>query len=142
MKVTREERAQLEAALRKIGAGAPEATVLDSPLGGRIFLRGRTLWLDYSVRGERRKESAKTQDLGAAKAKLKERMAAAAARNFVGPSEDRLRWSDIQRMLETDYKVKAGVPPAGSPRRCGISRPTSVWCLSWPSPRTGSASTS
>lgn len=113
MRVTKDERAALAAAKAEVearmkqGTAQPEVTVLRSSGGGRVYLKGTTLWLDYGIHGKRFKESTRTQNLGVAKAKLAKRMGAKETGTFVGPAQEKLMFSDLEDMIKTDYKMNA-----------------------------------
>src|SRR5690606_38628923 len=71
---------------------------------GRVYQRGAVWWIDYSFRGKRYREAAggKRSD---ATALLRRRMAEMGKGRLVGPSEERLAFEDVLKMIETDYRT-------------------------------------
>lgn len=74
---------------------------------GRVFQRGETWWIDYSWRGKRFRESTGSAKKQAATNLLKKRLGEMGTGQLVGPSEERLTFDDLSRMIETDYTVNA-----------------------------------
>jgi len=72
---------------------------------GRIYRRGRVLWIQYSHRGETFRESTKSDLRREAAALLKRRMAEI-GRGIARPGEaDRLTFDELAGMLEDDYSL-------------------------------------
>lgn len=71
---------------------------------GRVYQRGAVWWIDYSFRGKRYREAAGAKRSDAT-ALLRRRMAEMGKGRLVGPSEERLMFEDVLKLIETDYKV-------------------------------------
>lgn len=71
---------------------------------GTIYLRDKRYWVGYSVNGRWKRESAHADTEKAAVAFLKRRLAEIHSGSYVGAAEKRLRFDDLQAMLEADYR--------------------------------------
>jgi integrase len=78
---------------------------------GRVFLRGKTYWCAYYVRGEEVRESTKVAVDGTPKAEkrahkfLKKRLAQVETKTYIGPSEERISFEDLVSSYLSEYKV-------------------------------------
>ena len=72
---------------------------------GGIYRRGGVLWIRYSFRGQKFRESSGSTDEAKALQLLKRRIKEMGRARFVGPAEERLRFEDLMRMLVTDYEI-------------------------------------
>ena len=72
---------------------------------GRIYQRGRTYWIDYGFRGERHRESSKSEKVSVARTLLRKRLEEMGRGKLVGPTEERVTFEDLAKMIESDYKV-------------------------------------
>jgi integrase len=93
---------------------------------GRIFLRGQTYWIAYSLRGKEYRETTKTADQKAAEKFLKGRMREVAAdqigaRTFVTPAASRLTIKELVTALEADFELR-GI--ASAQNRSNLKRVT------------------
>ncbi len=73
---------------------------------GRIYRRGNSWWVDYSFRGKRYRESAKSDKLKDAKKLLRKRMAEMGAGALVGPDEEKVTLRDLKDIIINHYKAK------------------------------------
>jgi len=64
-----------------------------------------TWWLQYSIRGQRYRESSGSANRNVAIKLLKDRIAAIAQGKPVGPSVDRTKFEDLSRILIDDYRA-------------------------------------
>jgi integrase len=71
---------------------------------GYVYLRGRTWWIRYSHRGRDNRESSSSDNLAQAQRLLKDRWKQIGRGRFVGPSEDRVRCSELFDALLVDYQ--------------------------------------
>src|ERR1700691_1616320 len=72
---------------------------------GRVFKRGSTYWIAYCYRGKEHRESAHSDNEAQARKLLKKRVGEMGQGRLIGPSEERLTFEDLARMLLTDYEV-------------------------------------
>ena len=70
---------------------------------GRVYKRGETWWLQYSVGGKVIRESSKTSDVEKAKKRLALRIKASASPDFVEPKARRLKVSEMIKAF-LDYQ--------------------------------------
>src|SRR5215467_7126532 len=71
---------------------------------GRVYLRGRIWWMQFSHRGTTYKESCETSDETAARKKLRKRIAEVSTGKRI-PTEDRVTFEDLATALLTDYEL-------------------------------------
>ena len=72
---------------------------------GRTYKRGKAWWVDYSFRGKRYRESTGSHRKGDATQLLRKRLAEMGQGKLVGPSEERLVFADLERLIRDDYAV-------------------------------------
>jgi integrase len=72
---------------------------------GRIFKRGSIYWIAYCYRGKEHRESSRSDSEGQALKLLKRRLGEVGTGRLVGPSEERLTFEDLAKMLLTDYEI-------------------------------------
>jgi len=72
---------------------------------GRIFKRGSVYWIAYCYRGKEHRESSRSDSEAQARKLLKRRLGEAGTGRLVGPSEERLTFDDLSKMLLTDYEI-------------------------------------
>ncbi len=72
---------------------------------GRIFKRGSIYWIAYCYRGKEHRESSRSDSEGQARKLLKRRLGEVGTGRLVGPSEERLTFEDLAKMLLTDYEI-------------------------------------
>jgi integrase len=72
---------------------------------GRIYRRGSAYWIDYSFRGKRYRESAKSDKMKDAKKLLRKRMAEMGAGTLVGPDEEKVSLRDLKEIITDHYKA-------------------------------------
>ena len=72
---------------------------------GRIYKRGRTWWVDYSVGGKRHRASSKSHRKADARKLLRERLAAIAEGKHA-PDAERVTFPELAQLIETDYRVQ------------------------------------
>ena len=70
---------------------------------GRIFKRGSVYWVAYYHRGEEHRESSRSENENQARKLLKQRLGEMSRGHLIGPSEERLTFEDLAKMLLTDY---------------------------------------
>lgn len=73
---------------------------------GRTFKRRLTWWIAYNHRGTEYRESAHSEKEADARRLLRQRLAQIQTRTFVGPSEERLSFSDLADGLLRNYAVR------------------------------------
>jgi len=73
---------------------------------GRVFLRGRIYWIEYSWRGKAYRESAETTDETTARKLLKQRLKDVEKPNFVGPKENRSTLDNMLEVIKASYARK------------------------------------
>ena len=88
---------------------------MPSAAGGRIYqhkvkagepwVPGRTFWIDYSFRGKRHRESTGSTSTTAARKLLRKRLEEMGRGKLVGPSEEKLVFEDLAKMIRDDYAV-------------------------------------
>lgn len=71
---------------------------------GRIYQRGETWWIDFSVDGERYRESSGSTKKKDARALLRKRMEEINRGTF-NPDADEVTLNDLHDLVETDYEV-------------------------------------
>jgi len=74
---------------------------------GTVYQRGKSWVIDYYVNGVRVRETvigAETESQ--AKTKLKQRIAEIHSGRFIGPSEEKLRFDDVVKLIEAEYELK------------------------------------
>src|SRR6202011_3645394 len=72
---------------------------------GRIFKRGSVYWIAYCYRGKEYRESSRSDSETQALKLLKRRLGEVGSGRLVGPSEERLTFDDLGKMLLTDYEI-------------------------------------
>jgi integrase len=72
---------------------------------GRIFKRGSVYWIAYCYRGKEHRESSRSDSETQALKLLKRRLGEVGSGRLVGPSEERLTFDDLGKMLLTDYEI-------------------------------------
>lgn len=72
---------------------------------GRIYQRGHMWWIDYGYRGTRHRESSGSARKGDAVALLRRRLEEMGRGRLVGPSAERVMFTDLERGLIDDYAV-------------------------------------
>jgi integrase len=72
---------------------------------GRIFKRGSIYWIAYCYRGKEYRESSRSDNESEARKLLKKRIGEVASGHLVGPTEERLTFEDLGKMLLTDYEI-------------------------------------
>lgn len=72
---------------------------------GRIYLRGRTWWIQYSFRGKTYRESAESAKDADATKLLKKRLGEIGNGRLIGPNVERTTFGDLAKMIENDYAV-------------------------------------
>ena len=72
---------------------------------GRVYQRGDVWWIDYSYRGQRHRESSGSTKKKDANALLKKRLGEMGSGRFIGSDAERVRFTDLAEMIETDYRV-------------------------------------
>jgi len=72
---------------------------------GRIFKRGSVYWIAYCYRGKEHRESSRSNSESQARKLLKRRLGEVGRGRLVGPSEERLTFDDLAKMLLTDYEI-------------------------------------
>ncbi|MBE3603733.1 site-specific integrase [bacterium] len=72
---------------------------------GRIFKRGSIYWIAYCHRGKEYRESSRSDNESQARKLLKKRIGEIANGHLIGPSEERLTFEDLGKMLLTDYEI-------------------------------------
>ena len=83
---------------------------------GRIFQRGKILWIAYYLRGREFRESTHTADEKQAQRFLKHRLKQIGAdqvgiQSFVGPQQQRIIINELLDSLEADYKLRGVASP-------------------------------
>src|SRR5579883_945671 len=72
---------------------------------GRIFKRGSIYWIAYCHRGKEYRESSRSDNESQARKLLKKRIGEIANGHLIGPSEERLTFEDLGKMLIVDYEI-------------------------------------
>ena len=72
---------------------------------GRIFKRGSIYWIAYCFRGKEHRESSRSDSESQARKLLKKRIGEVANGHLIGPSEERLSFEDLAKMLIVDYEI-------------------------------------
>jgi integrase len=72
---------------------------------GRIFKRGSIYWIAYYFRGKEHRECSRSDNENQARKLLKKRIGEVANGNLIGPSEERMSFEDLAKMLITDYEI-------------------------------------
>ena len=72
---------------------------------GRIFKRGSIYWIAYCFRGKEHRESSRSDSESQARKLMKKRIGEVANGHLIGPSEDRLSFEDLAKMLIVDYEI-------------------------------------
>ena len=73
--------------------------------GGRIFLRGRTWWIEFWSRGRQLRESARTTDEDQALSHLRVRIADRERGLHLGPRSSEVTFANLEQMLLDDYRA-------------------------------------
>jgi integrase len=73
---------------------------------GRLYLRGRTYWVQYNVRGKMIRESAHTDKESVAAKLLRQRLGEVARGSLVGPVAEKVTLGEMQAALLADYRLK------------------------------------
>jgi integrase len=73
---------------------------------GSVFKRGRIFYVQYYRHGKCFQESSHSENERDARRLLKQRLAEAASPKFVGPSEQRFMYSDMEKGLVDDWRIK------------------------------------
>jgi hypothetical protein len=74
---------------------------------GRIFKRGPIYWIAYCYHGTEHRESSHSENEAKALKLLKKRIGEVANGQLIGPSEERLSFDDLAKMLIIDTKSTA-----------------------------------
>ena len=72
---------------------------------GRIFRRGPIYWIAYYHRGNEYRESSRSENEAQARKLLKKRIGEVATGQLIGPSEERVSFDDLAKMLVIDYEI-------------------------------------
>ena len=72
---------------------------------GRVFLRGRTYWVQYSFRGKQYRESSESDSESQARKLLKKRLGEIGRERLIGPQAERVTFEDLAAMIESDYSI-------------------------------------
>jgi integrase len=72
---------------------------------GRIFKRGPIYWVAYYHRGKEHRESSHSDNETKARKLLKKRIGEVANGQLIGPSEEKLTFDDLAKILTTDYEI-------------------------------------
>jgi integrase len=72
---------------------------------GRVFKRGSVYWIAYCYRGKEYRESLRSNSESQARKLLKKRIGEVVNGQLVGPTEERLTFDDLAKMLLTDYEI-------------------------------------
>ncbi len=80
---------------------------------GRVFLRTRVWWVQYSYRGVRHRESSGSPNRGDAVRLLRRRLAEMGRGQLIGPDVERTTFEDLKEMLLNDYKANGRASLAG-----------------------------
>jgi len=72
---------------------------------GRIYLRGRVWWVQYSFRGRRIRESSESQRSADAARLLRRRLGEIGRGRLVGPQADRVTFEDLEALIKNDYAI-------------------------------------
>lgn len=70
---------------------------------GRVYLRGKTYWVQYNFRGNTLRESAETSDEKKAKKFLNARLKERERPGFIGPKEERWTLDDLEAKIIAQY---------------------------------------
>lgn len=74
---------------------------------GRVFKRGSIYWIAYNYRGKEYRESARTDSESQAQKLLKRRIGEVGSGKLVGPTEERLRFTEMAEELLIDYQINS-----------------------------------
>jgi integrase len=82
------------------------------------FKHSRRWWIQYYVRGERKREPSHSTKRGVAEKLLQRRQGEMAVGRYVGPEAERVTVADLLRMVEDDYRLneRKSKPPLGQLR--------------------------
>lgn len=72
---------------------------------GRVYRRGRVWWVQYSFRGQLRRESSKSRKRSDAVKLLRRRQGEMGQGRLVGPDIEKTTFQDLKGMILTDYTV-------------------------------------
>jgi integrase len=72
---------------------------------GRIYLRGRVWWIQYSFRGTAIRESSESEREPDAARLLKKRLGEIGRGRLAGPRVERTTFADLERMITDDYAI-------------------------------------
>ena len=72
---------------------------------GRVYQRGGVWWVDYSFRGERKRESSESKVKADATRLLRKRLEEMGRGKLIGPTEAKVTFEDLAKMIREDYKV-------------------------------------
>jgi integrase len=72
---------------------------------GRIYLRGRVWWVQYSFRGKTIRESAESEKEVDATRLLKKRLGEIGRGRVVGPTVERTTFADLAKLIRDDYAI-------------------------------------
>lgn len=73
---------------------------------GRIYQRGKTFWIQYSVRGELHRESSRSSERKDAVRLLKQRVGESISGKVSGLSVEKISLADLIEALRADYEAK------------------------------------
>ncbi len=72
---------------------------------GRVYLRGRTYWIQYSFRGQKVRESSESEKEQSAIRLLKKRLGEIGRGHLVGPQVERTTFADLEKLIKDDYAL-------------------------------------
>jgi site-specific recombinase XerD len=72
---------------------------------GRVYPRGKTLWISYYVNGVEKREPSGTNDERLATKLLNKRLGEVATGNFIEPSDRKLTIDEIYQLVIDDYRM-------------------------------------
>ncbi len=72
---------------------------------GTLYRRGKTWWIQFSVRGEVYRESTHSGDHGIAVKLLRRRLGEASQGKVIGPVAEKVTLKDLTEGLLTDYRI-------------------------------------
>src|SRR5262245_57348815 len=74
---------------------------------GRVYLRGKTWWIQYSFRGKRHRESSQSSRHTDAVRLLRRRTEEMGRGRLIGPDAERTTYEDLVEMLVNDYHINS-----------------------------------
>jgi hypothetical protein len=84
---------------------------------GRVFLRGRTFWVQYGHRGQDYRESSKSDDRKVAVRLLRRRLSEIHSGHHA-PAAEKVTLADLRRLVEADHRLN---------NRRSALRPARAW---------------